>query len=72
MNQGMLSDAIATTTGAICATSTGATFCKVNAGVTSVFSGAFFFVAMFLSPISQLVSVCATAAALRRSREARG
>lgn len=72
MNRGMLSDAIATTTGAICGTSTVTTFSEVNAGVaaggrtglTSVFCGAFFFVAMFLSPIAQLVPSCATAAAL--------
>lgn len=72
MNQGMLSDAIATTMGAICGTSTVTTFSEVNAGVaaggrtglTAVFCGAFFFVAMFLSPIAQLVPSCATAAAL--------
>ena len=72
MNRGMLSDAIATTTGAICGTSTVTTFSEVNAGVaaggrtglTSIFCGAFFFVAMFLSPIAQLVPSCATAAAL--------
>ena len=72
MNQGMLSDAIATTAGAICGTSTVTTFSEITAGVaaggrtglTSVFCGAFFFVAMFLSPIAQLVPSCATAAAL--------
>lgn len=72
MNRGMLSDAIATTAGAICGTSTVTTFSEVNAGVsaggrtglTSVFCGAFFFIAMFLSPITQLVPSCATAAAL--------
>ena len=72
MNQGMLSDAIATTVGAICGTSTVTTFSEVNAGVaaggrtglTSVFCGLFFFVAMFLSPIAQLVPSCTTAAAL--------
>ena len=72
MNRGMLSDAIATTAGAICGTSTVTTFNEVNAGVaaggrtglTSVFCGAFFFIAMFLSPIAQLVPSCATAAAL--------
>lgn len=55
MNEGMLSDAIATTAGAICGTSTVTTFSEVNAGVaaggrtglTSVFCGAFFFIAMF-------------------------
>ena len=72
MNRGMLSDAIATTAGAICGTSTVTTFSEVNAGVaaggrtglTSVFCGGFFFAAMFLSPIAQLVPSCATAAAL--------
>ena len=72
MNQGMLSDAVATTVGALCGTSTVTTFSEVNAGVaaggrtglTSVFCSLFFFVAMFLSPIAQLVPGCATAAAL--------
>ena len=72
MNRGMLSDAIATTVGALCGTSTVTTFSEVNAGVaaggrtglTSVFCGIFFFVAMFLSPIAQLIPGCATAAAL--------
>ena len=72
MNEGMLSDAIATTVGALCGTSTVTTFSEVNAGVaaggktglTSVFCGMFFFVAMFLSPIAQLVPGCTTAAAL--------
>ena len=72
MNQGMLSDAIATTLGAICGTSTVTTFSEVNAGIaaggrtglSSVFCGGFFFIAMFLSPIAQLIPGCATAAAL--------
>ena len=72
MNRGMLSDAISTTLGAICGTSTVTTFSEVNAGVaaggrtglTSVFCGIFFFIAMFLSPVAQLVPSCATAAAL--------
>ena len=72
MNEGMLSDAIATTVGALCGTSTVTTFSEVNAGVaaggrtglTSVFCGIFFFIAMFLSPIAQLIPGCATAAAL--------
>ncbi len=72
MNKGMLSDAIGTTIGAICGTSTVTTFSEVNAGVaaggrtglTAVFCGGFFFIAMFLSPIAQLVPSCATAAAL--------
>ena len=72
MNKGMLSDAISTTIGSLCGTSTVTTFSEVNAGVaaggrtglTSVFCGLFFFVAMFLSPIAQLVPGCTTAAAL--------
>ena len=72
MNEAMLSDAVATTIGAICGTSTVTTFSEVNAGVaaggrtglTSVFCGIFFFIAMFLSPIAQLIPSCATAAAL--------
>ncbi len=72
MNRAMLSDAIATTVGSVCGTSTVTTFSEVNAGVaaggrtglTSVFCGGFFFIAMFLSPIAQLVPGCATAAAL--------
>ena len=72
MNRGMLSDAIATSIGAICGTSTVTTFSEVNAGIaaggrtglTAVFCGGFFFVAMFLSPIAQLIPGCATAAAL--------
>ena len=72
MNEGMLSDAIATSIGALCGTSTVTTFSEVNAGVaaggrtglTSIFCGLFFFVAMFLSPIAQLVPSCTTAAAL--------
>ena len=72
MSRSMLSDAIATTTGAICGTSTVTTFSEVNAGVaaggrtglTSLFCGLFFFIAMFFSPIVQLVPACATAAVL--------
>ena len=72
MNRGMLSDAIATAVGALCGTSTVTTFSEVNAGVaaggktglTSVFCGIFFFIAMFLSPIAQFIPGCATAAVL--------
>lgn len=72
MNEGMLADAVATTVGALCGTSTVTTFSEVNAGVaaggrtglSSLFCGAFFLVAMFLSPIAQLIPSCATAAAL--------
>ncbi|MBQ7315330.1 MAG: NCS2 family permease [Clostridia bacterium] len=56
MNRAMLSDAVVTTAGALCGTSTVTTFSEVNAGVaaggrtglTSVFCGLFFFVAMLL------------------------
>ncbi len=72
MNKRMLSDAIATSIGSLCGTSTVTTFSEVNAGVaaggrtglTSVFCGIFFFIAMFLSPIAQLIPGCTTAAAL--------
>ena len=68
----MLADAVATTTGAICGTSTVTTFVESASGVaeggrtglTSIVTGILFFIAMFLSPIAQLVPGCATAAAL--------
>ena len=80
MNEGMLSDAIATTVGALCGTSTVTTFSEVNAdvaaggrtGLTSVFCGLFFFIAMFLSPIAQLIPGSTTAATLGRSKAALG
>ncbi len=72
MNKAMLADAIATTTGAICGTSTVTTFVESSAGVaeggrtglTSMSTAFFFFVAMFLSPVASLIPGCATAAAL--------
>lgn len=72
MNRAMLADAVATTTGAICGTSTVTTFVESSAGVaeggrtglSSIFTAIFFFIAMFLSPIAQLIPGCATAAAL--------
>lgn len=72
MNQAMLADAIATTTGAICGTSTVTTYVESSAGVaeggrtglTSMFTALFFFIAMFFSPIASLIPGCATAAAL--------
>ena len=72
MDRAMLADAIATTTGAICGTSTVTTFVESSAGVaeggrtglSSMFTAVFFFIAMFLSPIAQLIPGCATAAAL--------
>lgn len=72
MERAMLADAIATTTGAICGTSTVTTFVESSAGIaeggrtglTSLVTAALFFVAMFLSPVAALVPSCATAAAL--------
>ncbi len=72
MNKAMFADAVATTTGAICGTSTVTTFVESSAGVaeggrtglTSLSTAFFFFVAMFLSPVASLIPGCATAAAL--------
>lgn len=68
----MLSDAIATCTGAICGTSTVSSFVESSSGVAeggrtglaSVVTGAMFFLAMFLSPIAVLIPGSVTAAAL--------
>ena len=72
MEKMMLSDAIATCTGAIAGTSTVTTFVESSAGVvaggrtgfTSFITGVCFIVAMFLSPIAQLIPRSATATAL--------
>ena len=72
MDKAMLADAVATTAGAICGTSTVTTFVESSAGVaeggrtglSSIFTAIFFFIAMFLSPGAQLIPGCATAAAL--------
>lgn len=72
VNKAMMADAIATTTGAICGTSTVTTFVESTAGVaeggrtglSSMFTAACFAIAMFFSPIAQLIPSCATAAAL--------
>lgn len=72
MDKAMLADAVATTTGAICGTSTVTTFVESSAGIgeggrtglTSMFTAAFFFIAMFLSPVAALIPGVATAAAL--------
>lgn len=72
MNRAMLSDAIATCTGAAMGTSTVTTFLESTAGVgeggrtglTSMVTGGLFFIAMFLSPVAQLIPTYATAAAL--------
>ncbi|MDD3240849.1 MAG: NCS2 family permease [Lachnospira sp.] len=68
----MLSDALATMVGAVCGTSTVTTFVESSAGVaeggrtglTAFSTGVFFFIAMFLSPVAQLIPGSATAAAL--------
>ena len=72
MEKMMLADAIATCAGAVAGTSTVTTFVESSAGVaaggktgfTSLVTGICFIIAMFLSPIAQLVPRCATATAL--------
>lgn len=72
MDKAMLADAIATTTGAICGTSTVTTFVEASAGVAeggrtglaALSTAALFFIAMFLSPVAALIPSAATAAAL--------
>ena len=72
MNKAMLADALATTVGSICGTSTVTTFVESSAGIAeggrtglaAIVSAAMFFIAMFLSPIAALIPGCATAAAL--------
>ena len=72
MNQMMLSDAIGTCVGAVAGTSTVTTFVESSAGVaaggktgfTALVTAICFTLAMFLSPIAQLVPNCATATAL--------
>ncbi len=72
IDQAMLADAVATTTGAICGTSTVTTFVESAAGVgeggrtglTSMITAGLFFVSMFLAPVAQLIPTYATATAL--------
>ncbi len=72
VNKAMLADAVATCTGAVCGTSTVTTFVESSAGVaeggrtglSSMFTALFFFIAMFLSPVAQLIPTYACAAAL--------
>ncbi len=72
MEKAMFADAAATTVGAICGTSTVTTFVETSSGVaeggrtglSSMVTALIFLVAMFLSPVAQLVPGCATAAAL--------
>ena len=71
-NHAMLADAIATCSGALCGTSTVTTYVESSAGVaaggrtglSSLVTAGFFALAMFLSPIAQLVPASAYAAAL--------
>ncbi len=72
MDKAMLADAIATTAGAVCGTSTVSSYVEASAGIAeggktgmaAMVTGALFFISMFLSPIAMLVPGCATAAAL--------
>ncbi|HBI64160.1 MAG TPA: guanine permease [Clostridiales bacterium] len=72
MEQAMLSDAIATTTGAICGTSTVTTFVESSAGVAeggrtglaAMVTAGLFFISMFFTSIASLIPSAATAAAL--------
>lgn len=72
MNKAMLSDAIATTVGAVCGTSTVTTFVEASSGIaeggrtglSAVCTAVMFFITMFLSPIASLIPGCATAAVL--------
>lgn len=71
-NKAMLSDAIATCVGAVCGTSTVTTFVESSSGVaaggrtgfSAVVTAILFFIAMFFSPIAQLIPACAYASAL--------
>ncbi len=72
MDRAMLADAIATSAGAVCGTSTVTTFVESSAGVaeggrtgmSAMVTAGLFFIAMFLSPVAALIPGCATAAAL--------
>ena len=72
MDKAMLADAIATCCGSVCGTSTVTTFVESSAGVAeggrtglaSMATAALFFIAMFVSPLAQLIPSAATAAAL--------
>lgn len=72
MNKALLADSIATTVGAICGTSTVTTFVESSAGIgeggktglTSIVVAIGFAIAMFLSPVAELIPGVATATAL--------
>lgn len=72
LDRAMLSDAIATTTGAMFGTSTVTTFVESSAGIAeggrtglaAVVTAGLFFISMFFAPIASLIPGAATAAAL--------
>ena len=72
MDRAMLADACATCVGSVCGTSTVTTFVESSAGVAeggrtglaSMATAVMFFIAMFLSPVAQLIPTYACAAAL--------
>lgn len=72
LDRAMLSDALATTVGACCGTSTVTTFVESAAGVAeggrtglaAITTAALFFVAMFFAPVASIIPGAATAAAL--------
>lgn len=72
MEKAMLSDAVATMTGAVCGTSTVTTVAESASGIvaggrtglTAIATSVMLLAAMFLSPVAQLIPNCATAPAL--------
>ena len=72
LEKAMLSDALATCTGAMCGTSTVTTFVESSSGVaeggrtglSAIVTSILFFIAMFFAPIASLVPSAATSAAL--------
>ena len=72
LDRAMLSDAIATTTGAMFGTSTVTTFVESSAGIAeggrtglaAIVTAGLFFISMFFAPIASLIPGAATAAAL--------
>ena len=72
LNRAMLSDALATCTGAMCGTSTVTTYVESSAGVAeggktglaALTTAGLFIIAMFFAPIASLIPGAATAAAL--------
>lgn len=72
LDKAMLSDALATCTGAMCGTSTVTTFVESSAGVAeggrtglaAITTSALFFLAMFFAPLASFIPSAATSAAL--------